>query len=128
VVVYGFKWHCRHYSVVVVLLKMTLSNFKSAGKCVKDFVQIYLSRRGLTDLGQGGLPLLVVYGGRRMHYALLLAEVEVEGEWGTRDLLLLMLQGDRRHRRVHPRLRTRHNTSMSNIIRSRRMRRRRTRL
>jgi len=64
------------------------------GKCVKDFllfVQIYLSRRGLTDLGQGGLPLMVVYGGRRMHYALLLAEVEVEGEWGARDLLLLML-------------------------------------
>jgi len=51
--------------------------------CVKDFlffVQICLSRRGLVDLGQGGLPLLVVYGGRRMHYALLL--VEVEGEWG----------------------------------------------
>jgi len=40
-----------------------------------------LSRRGLSDLGQGGLPLLVVYRGRRMHYALLLAEVE--GGWGT---------------------------------------------
>jgi len=49
----------------------------SMRKCVKDFllcVQICLSRRGLTDLGQGGLPLLVVYGGRMMHYALLLSE------------------------------------------------------
>jgi len=71
------------------------------------------------------MPVLVVYGGRRMHYALLL--VEVEGEWGARDLLLLMLRGDRRHRRVHPRLWTHHSTSMSIIIRSRRMRSRRTR-
>jgi len=81
------------------------------------FVQICLR---LIDLGQGGLPLLVVYGGRRMHYTLLLAEVE--GEWGARDLLLLMLRGDQRHRRVHPRLWTRHSTSMSSIIRSRRIR------
>ena len=85
-------------------------------------MQICLSRRILTDLWQRGLPLLVVYGGRRRHYALLLAEVEVEGEWGARDLLLLMLRRDRRHRRVHPRLWTRHNTSMSNIIRRRRIR------
>jgi len=60
-----------------------------------------------------------------MHYALLLAEVK--GEWGAQDLLLLMLRGDRRHRRVHPKLWTCHSTSMSSNIRSRRMRRRRIR-
>jgi len=88
-------------------------------KCVKDFllfVQICLSRRGLKDLGYGGLPLLVVHVGRSKRYTLRL--VEVEGEWGPRDLLLLMLRGDRRHRRVLTRLWTRHSTSMSNIIRS----------
>jgi len=30
-------------------------------------------RIGVTDLGQGGLPLLVVYGGRNKHYALLIS-------------------------------------------------------
>jgi len=61
-------------------------------KCVKDFllfVQICLSRRGLTDLGQGGMPLLVVHVGRSKRYTLRL----VEGEWWPRDLLLLMLRG-----------------------------------
>ena len=86
------------------------------------FVQICLSRRGMTVLGQGGMPLQVVHGGTRMHYTLLL--VEVEGEWGARDLVLLMLRGDRRHRWVHPRRWTRHSTSMSSIIRSKRIRRR----
>jgi len=92
----------------------------SVWKCVKDFllfVQICLSRRGLTELGQGGLPLLVVHEGRSKRYTLRLVEVEVEGEWGARDLLLLMLRGDRPHRRVHPILWTRHST-MSSIIRS----------
>jgi len=89
-------------------------------KCVKDvllFVQICLSRRELTDLGQGDLPLLVVHRGRIKRYTLRLIEVEVEGERGARDLLLLMLRGDRRHKRVHPILWTRHST-ISNIIRS----------
>jgi len=70
----------------------------------------------MTILRQGGVPLLVVHGGRSKRYTLRL--VEVEGEWGPRDLLLLMLRGDRRHKRVHPRLWTRHSTSMSSIIRS----------
>jgi len=55
------------------------------------FVQICLSRRGMTVLGQGGVPLQVVHVGRRMHYALLL--VEVDGEWGARDFVLLILRG-----------------------------------
>ena len=45
-------------------------------------------RIGVTDLGQGGLPLLVVHGGRSKHYTLL--EL-VEGEVGARDLQELML-------------------------------------
>jgi len=69
-------------------------------------------RIGVTDLGQGGLPLLVVYGGRNKHYAFLWL---VEGEVGERDLVELMLLGDQRHRRVHPRRWTRH--IISRIIR-----------
>jgi len=66
----------------------------------------------VTNLGQGGLPLLVVYGGRNKHYALLWL---VEGEVGERDLVELMLLGDQRHKRVHPRRWTRH--SISRIMR-----------
>jgi len=62
-------------------------------------------RIGVTDLGQRGLPLLVVHGGRSKHYTLLWL---VEGEVGARDLLELMLQGGPRHRRVHPRWWIRH--------------------
>jgi len=69
----------------------------------------------MTVLGQGGMPLQVVHVGRRMHYALLL--VEVDGEWGARDFILLILRGDRRHRQVHPRRWTRHSTSTTRIIR-----------
>jgi len=69
-------------------------------------------RIGVTDLGHGGLPLLVVYGGRNKYYALLWL---VEGEVGGRDLVELMLLGDKRHRRVHPRWWTRH--SISRIMR-----------
>ena len=65
-------------------------------------------RIGVTDLGQGGMPLLVVYGRRNKHYALLWL---VEGEVGERDLVELMLLGDQRHRWVHPRRWTRHNIS-----------------
>jgi len=81
------------------------------------FVQICLSKRGMTVLGQGGVPLQVVHVGRRMHYALLL--VEVDGEWGARDFVMLILRGDRRHRQVHPRRWTRHSTSTTRIIRRR---------
>jgi len=45
---------------------------------------------GVTDLGQGSLPLLVVYGGRNKHYTLLWL---VEGEVGEGDLVELMLLG-----------------------------------
>ena len=69
-------------------------------------------RIGVTDLGQGGLPLLVAFGGRNKHYALLWL---VEGEVGERDLVALMLLGDQRHRRVHPKRWTRH--SISRFIR-----------
>ena len=71
-----------------------------------------LLRIGVIDLGQGGLPLLVVYGGRNKHYALLWL---VEGEVGERDLVELMLLGDQRHRRIHPRRWTRH--SINRIMR-----------
>jgi len=57
-------------------------------------------RIGVTDLRHGGLPLLVVYGGRNKHYAVLWL---VEGEVGERNFVELMLLGDQRHRRVHPR-------------------------
>jgi len=80
------------------------------------FVQICLSRRMIV-LGQGGVPLQVVHVGRRMHYALLL--VEVDGEWGARDFVLLILWGDRHHKQVHPRRWTRHSTSTTRIIRCR---------
>jgi len=63
--------------------------------CLRDRLRI-----GLTNLGSGGLPLLVVHGGRSKHYTLLWL-VEGEGEWGARDLLQLMLLGDQRHRLVH---------------------------
>ena len=69
-------------------------------------------RIGVTDLGQRGLPLLVAFRGRNKHYTLLWL---VEGEVGERDLVALMLLGDQRHRRVHPRRWTRH--SISRIIR-----------
>jgi len=69
-------------------------------------------RIGVTDLGQGGMPLLVVHRGRSKHYALLWL---VEGEVGARDLLKLMLQGGPRHRQVHPRWWIWH--SISRIIR-----------
>jgi len=49
------------------------------------------------------------------------------GRVGARNLLLLMLRGDRRHKRVHLRLWTCHSTSMSSIIRSRRIRSKRIR-
>jgi len=47
---------------------MTLSKFYVVWKYVKDFllfVQICLSRRWMTVLGLGGVPLLVVHRGRR---------------------------------------------------------------
>ena len=69
-------------------------------------------RIGLTDFGQGGLPLLVVYGGRSKHYTLIWL---VEGEAGARDLLQLMLRGDQHHIRVYPRRWTRR--SIIKIIR-----------
>jgi len=69
-------------------------------------------RIGVTDLGQGSLPLLVAFGGRNKHYALLWL---VKGEVGERDLVALMLLGDQRHIRVHPRRWTRH--SINRIIR-----------
>ena len=52
----------------------------------------------MTNLGQGGLPLLVVHGGRKKHQALLCL---IEGEVGERDWLEVMLQGGQRRRRVH---------------------------
>ena len=42
-------------------------------------------RIGVTDLGQVGLPLLVAFGGRNKHYALLWL---VEGVVGERDLAM----------------------------------------
>jgi len=36
---------------------------------------------------------------------------------GARDFVLLILRGDQRHRQVHPRRWTRHNTSTTHIIR-----------
>ena len=44
-------------------------------------------RIGVTDLGQVGLPLLVAFGGRNKHYALLWL---VEGEVRERDLVRSM--------------------------------------
>jgi len=59
---------------------------------------------------------------RREKQALQPPDGRGRGRVGARDLLGLMLQGDRRHRRVHPRRWTRHRTNMSNIIKSRRIR------
>jgi len=78
-------------------------------------------RIGVIDLGQGGLPLLVVHGERKKHYALLRL---VGGEVGARDLLELMLRGDHRPRQVYPRRWTRRSISrITRCISSRRIRR-----
>ena len=126
VIVYGLKWHCWNFSVVVELLEMTQCACENVyWICVLlNVVQICLGgirlrdrlsrlRTGVTDLGQGGWPLLVVHGGRQKHYTLLWL---IEGEVGERDLLEMMLQGGQRRRRVHPRLWTRR--SISSIMRS----------
>jgi len=96
-----YHWYFAFWNVVQICL---------GGIRLRD--RLSRLRIGVTDLTQGGLPLLVVYGGRNKHYALIWL---VEGEVEERDLVDLMLLGDQRHRWVHHRRWTRH--SISRIMR-----------
>jgi len=98
VVVYGLKWHW-NFSVVVELLKLLHCAYMPRRNTSQRPPEPPQDRTD--NLRAGRCAPTSSVRREKKHYTL------VEGEVGERDLLELMLLGDQRHRRVHPRQWTR---------------------
>jgi hypothetical protein len=114
-IVYGLKWHCQNLSVVVEFLEMLLN-------CPYENVSLnFCFLKCCADMSQ--MPDRVRLGRQQSSTSSAWREKQAVHSplagWrrgGARELVGLMMRGDHRHRRVHPRRWTRHSISMSSII------------